>query len=258
VKQLKDRLNKRDLTIGSWITIGHPSVAEIMATAGFDWLAIDMEHSAITLDQAFALIQVIELSGIPPLVRVGENDPVVIKRVMDAGAHGVIVPMVNTPEDAQRAVDSVKYPPGGKRGVGLARAQKYGMGFEAYRRWNQEKSVVIVQIEHILGVENFDAIFSVEGVDGFIAGPYDLSGSLGIPGQFDHPRFKKAIAMMEKKARAKKALAGYHVVPPEPEAMREKIRNGYRFLSYSVDFLLLGATCRKDMAAIRSFAEKSR
>ena len=92
----------------------------------------------------------------------------------------------------------------------------------------------------------------------FIAGPYDLSGSLGIPGQFEHPRFKEAIASMEKKARAKKALAGYHVVPPEPEAMREKIRNGYRFLSYSVDFLLLGATCRKDMAAIRSFAKKSR
>jgi 2-dehydro-3-deoxyglucarate aldolase len=95
-------------------------------------------------------------------------------------------------------------------------------------------------------------------VDGFIAGPYDLSGSLGIPGQFDHPRFKEAIALMEKKARAKKALAGYHVVPPEPEKMNEKIRDGYRFLSYSVDFLLLGSTCRKDMAAIRSFAEKSR
>ena len=255
---LKDRLKDRELTIGSWITIGHPSIAEIMATAGFDWLAIDMEHSAITLDQALVLIQVIELSGIPPLVRVGENDPTVIKRVMDSGAHGVIVPMINSAEEAQKAVSAVKYPPVGSRGVGLARAQRYGTGFESYMEWNREKSIVIVQIEHILGVENFDAIFSVEGVDGFIAGPYDLSGSLGIPGQFDHPRFKKAIALMEKKARAKKALAGYHVVPPEPEAMREKIRNGYRFLSYSVDFLLLGATCRKDMAAIRSFAEKSR
>ena len=145
----------------------------------------------------------------------------------------------------------------GKRGVGLARAQKYGTGFEPYRRWNQAKSVVIVQIEHILGVENFDAIFSVEGVDGFIAGPYDLSGSLGIPGQFEHPRFKEALAVLEKKSREKQALAGYHVVPPEPEKMNEKIRDGYRFLSYSVDFLLLGATCRRDMTAIRSFAEKS-
>jgi 2-dehydro-3-deoxyglucarate aldolase len=254
---LKDRLNRRELTIGSWITIGHPSIAEIMATAGFDWLAIDMEHSAITLDQAFALIQVIELSGIPPLVRVGENDPTVIKRVMDSGAHGVIVPMVNTPEEAKKAVDSVKYPPAGKRGVGLARAQKYGTGFEPYWKWNQEKSVVVVQIEHILGVENFDAILAVDGVDGFLLGPYDLSGSLGIPGQFEHPRFIEALSSVQQKSRSRQTLAGYHVVSPEPEQMNEKIRDGYRFLSYSVDFLLLGATCRRDMAAIRSFAEKS-
>lgn len=257
MKQLKDRLNRRELTVGSWITIGHPSVAEIMATAGFDWLTIDMEHSAITLEQAFSLIQVIELSGIPPLVRVGENDPTVIKRVMDAGAHGVIVPMVNTPEEAKRAVDSVKYPPVGRRGVGLARAQKYGTGFEPYWQWNQEKSVVIVQIEHIRGVENLEAILAVDGVDGFLLGPYDLSGSLGIPGQFEHPRFVEALAALQQKSRSRQALAGYHVVPPEPAQMDEKIRNGYRFLAYSVDFLLLGATCRRDMTSIRSFAEKN-
>ncbi len=257
MKQLKDRLDRRELTIGSWITIGHPSIAEIMATAGFDWLTVDMEHSAITLEQAFSLIQVIELSGIPPLVRVGENDPTAIKRVMDAGAHGVIVPMVNTPEEAKRAVDSVKYPPVGRRGVGLARAQKYGTGFEPYWKWNQEKSVVIVQIEHIRGVENLEAILAVDGVDGFLLGPYDLSGSLGIPGQFEHPRFIEALATLQQKSRNRQALAGYHVVPPEPDRMGEKIRDGYRFLAYSVDFLLLGAACRNDMAAIRSFAEKN-
>ena len=258
MQQLKDLLSRRELTIGSWITIGHPSIAEIMATAGFDWLAIDMEHSAITLDQALVLIQVIELSGIPPLVRVGENDPTVIKRVMDSGAHGVIVPMINSAEEAQKAVSAVKYPPVGSRGVGLARAQRYGTGFESYMEWNREKSIVIVQIEHILGVENFDAILAVDGVDGFLLGPYDLSGSLGIPGQFEHPRFIEALAALQQKSRNRQALAGYHIVPPEPEKMNEKIRDGYRFLSYSVDFLLLGSTCRKDMAAIRSFAEKSR
>ena len=129
MKSLKERLRKKEVTVGSWITLGHPSVAEIMAHSGFDWLTVDMEHSAITLHQAQQLIQVIELSGVVPLVRVGENDPNLIKRVMDAGAHGVIVPMVNSKEEAEKAVRSVKYPPKGSRGVGLARAQKYGADF---------------------------------------------------------------------------------------------------------------------------------
>src|SRR3972149_4262048 len=112
---LKNKLKNRKISLGSWITIGHPAIAEIMAKSGFDWLTVDMEHSAITLHQAQQLIQIIELCGVTPLVRVGENNPNLIKRVMDAGSHGVIVPMVNTKEDAKRAVDAVKYPPMGKR-----------------------------------------------------------------------------------------------------------------------------------------------
>src|SRR3972149_1611815 len=103
---LKRRINQRSLTFGSWITLGHPSIAELMAKAGFDWLTVDMEHSAITLHQAQQLIQIIELSGVVPLVRVGENNPTLIKRVMDAGAYGVIVPMVNSKEDAEKAVNA--------------------------------------------------------------------------------------------------------------------------------------------------------
>ncbi|MCX5782676.1 MAG: aldolase/citrate lyase family protein [Elusimicrobia bacterium] len=174
-KSLKQRLKDRELTIGSWITIGHPSVAEIMAQAGFDWLTVDMEHSAITLSEAQNLIQVIELSGVAPLVRVGSNDSNLIKRVMDAGAHGVIVPMVNTVEDAEKAVKSVKYPPKGFRGVGLARAQKYGASFENYKKWNENESIVIVQIEHIKAVENLEGILTVDVVDGFITIDLSLS-----------------------------------------------------------------------------------
>src|SRR3990172_4566597 len=105
---LKEKLKQNKLTIGSWITIGNSSIAEIMAKSGFDWLTVDMEHSAITLHQAQQLIQVIELCGVLPLVRVDENNPTLIKRVMDAGAHGVIVPMVNTKEEANNAVNAVK------------------------------------------------------------------------------------------------------------------------------------------------------
>ena len=105
---------------------------------------------------------------------------------MDAGAHGVIVPMVNSRDDAEKAVSAVKYPPFGTRGVGLARAQGYGMDFETYKAWVEKESIVIAQIEHIDAVNNIDEIISTEGLDGFIVGPYDLSGSLGIPGQFDN------------------------------------------------------------------------
>ncbi len=248
---LKNKLKKRELTIGSWITIGHTVVAEIMARAGYDWLTVDMEHSAIALDIAQELIRVIELCGVAPLVRVGENDPNLIKRVMDAGAHGVIVPMVNSKDDAEKAVASVQYPPKGFRGVGLSRAQKYGADFEGYKKWNEQESIVIVQIEHINAVENLEAILSVPGVDGFIIGPYDLSGSLGVPGQFDHPEVLAALKRVRDVSESMNALAGFHVIPPEEKAFQEKVQDGYRFIAQSLDILLLGESCRNLLSATK-------
>lgn len=248
---LKQKLKKRKLTIGSWITIGHTVVAEIMAKVGYDWLTVDMEHSAITLDIAQDLIRVIELCGVVPLVRVGENDPNLIKRVMDAGAHGVIVPMVNSKDDAEKSVASVQYPPKGFRGVGLARAQKYGVDFEGYKKWNEQESIVIVQIEHIKAVENLESILSVPGVDGFIIGPYDLSGSLGVPGQFDHPEMLKALNRVKDVSEKMNALSGFHVIPPEVEALQEKIREGYKFIAHSLDILFLGNGCRNALQILK-------
>ena len=255
MSNLKERVKKRELTIGSWITIGHSVVVEIMAKAGYDWLTIDMEHSAITLDIAQDLIRVIELCDVVPLVRVGENDSNLIKRVMDAGAHGVIVPMVNSKEDAEKAVASVQYPPIGFRGVGLARAQKYGADFEGYKKWNEQESIVIVQIEHIKAVENLEDILSVEGVDGFIIGPYDLSGSLGVPGQFDHPEMLKALNRVKDVSEKMNALSGFHVIPPEVEAFQEKVREGYKFIAHSLDILFLGNGCRDSLKNIRKFLQ---
>ncbi len=207
-----------------------------------------MEHSAITLDITQDLIRVIELSGVSPLVRVGHNQPNLIKRVMDTGAHGVIVPMVNTKEEAEQAVASVKYPPRGFRGVGLARAQKYGTGFEPYKKWNQEESIVIVQVEHIKAVENLEEILKVPDVDGFIIGPYDLSGSLGVPGQFDHPSVVEALKEVSKIAAKKKALSGFHLIPPDPQELMEKENAGYRFIAFSLDVLFLGQSSSNSLA----------
>lgn len=252
---LKQKLTNNELTIGSWVTIGHPSVVEIMASAGFEWLTIDMEHSAITLDIAQNLISVIQSKNIQALVRVGENDALLIKRVMDAGADGVIVPMVNSAEDALKAVRAVKYPPLGERGVGLARAQKFGIGFEEYKKWLEEESVIIAQIEHIDAVENIDEIASVDGIDGIIIGPYDLSGSLGIPGNFEDKKMKAAIEKVENYCKVNSFPLGTHVIKPAHNECVQRIRDGYTFLAFSLDFFFLGEKCREEMKEIRPGVE---
>lgn len=244
MNSLKAKLKNREITIGSWITFSDPAIAEIMAKSGFDWLVIDNEHSCLTVSNIQELIRVIDLCGVPPLVRVMQNNSDLIKKFMDAGAHGVIVPMVNTKEDAEKVVNAVKYSPIGTRGVGLSRAQNYSRDFESYRKWNQENSIVIIQVEHYLAIENLEAIMSVEGVDGFIVGPYDLSGSLGIPGEFNHPKFLEAINTITEKAKKNGYLIGQHVVEPNPSLIQGKIENGYKFLAFGVDFLFFGENVR--------------
>lgn len=249
---LKEKIRRNIPTLGSWITIGDPSVAEIMANAGFDWLTIDMEHSSITTDQAQQLIRVIERCGVTPLVRVGANDPLIIKRVMDAGAHGVIVPMVNTREDAVRAVAAVKYPPVGTRGVGLARAQGYGMDFERYKKWADKGSIIIVQIEHIQAIRNLEKILSVKGVDGSMIGPYDLSGSLGHPGEFERNDVQEAIAQYEVISKKMKKPMGFHVVQPDTEKAREYLSKGYAFLPVSLDTLYLALHMKEVLKKLKA------
>ncbi len=244
------RLGRQPL-IGGWITLAHPAIAEILGKAGFDWLAIDLEHSVISFREAEELIRVIVLCGSTPLVRLSANDPVQIKRVMDAGAHGVIVPMVNSRSDAQRAVAAVYYPPRGTRGVGLARAQGYGAQFDTYRRWLDREPVVIVQIEHRDAVQHFRDIVTVPGVDGYLLGSYDISASMGVPGQLTHPKVTAALAQVRRLARQLKVPGGMHVIQPDPREVKRRIREGFQLIAYSLDILLLGATAREGLAVVR-------
>ncbi len=212
---LKEKLRNGELTLGSWITLGNTSVAEILANAGYDWLVVDLEHTTISIEQAGELIRIIDLAGVTPLVRLTSNDENQIKRVMDAGAHGIIVPMVNNAEDAINAVAATRYPPAGNRGVGLARAQGYGVSFQNYLSWQSDMDsgpVVVVQIEHINAVAHLKEILNVPGVDAFIIGPYDLSCSMGIPGQFDHPEFKQIIEKIIDIGNVVGMVSGLHVV----------------------------------------------
>lgn len=241
---LKNSLKANRLTIGSWITIGHTSIAEILARAGFDWLVVDLEHTTISIEQAGELIRVIDLCGVAPLVRLTSNNPNQIKRVMDAGAHGIVVPMVNSAEEARHAVAATRYAPQGNRGVGLARAQGYGSGFNGYLQWQAEGPVVIVQIEHRDALDQLESILSVPGVDGFIIGPYDLSCSMEMPGEFEHPEFKAAMGRILSTGLRLGCPAGLHIVEPDQTRLQQTIKEGYRFIAYSVDMRMLDVAAR--------------
>lgn len=249
---LKQRIRSGKLTIGSWVTIDNEIVAEIMARQGFDWLALDMEHSAIDLSMAQRLVRAIELNGSSPLVRVGENDSNLIKRVMDTGAHGVIVPMVKNANEARFAVASVRYPPQGIRGVGLSRAQGYGISFEKYRQWLDQESIVIVIIEHIDAIENLEEILSVEGIDATMLGPYDLSGSMGYPGEFERKDVQACIKRYMQVSQKMKKTFGFHVVEPEASKIKAKIKEGCRFIAFGTDEHFLLRNIQEKMSLIKN------
>lgn len=251
-KSLKGKIKNKELTLGSWITIGHPNVAEILANAGFDWLVIDIEHNPIDPAMIQTLITTIQSKEVKAFVRVSKNEEVVIKQVLDAGADGIIVPMICSKEDAIQAVNYAKYPPIGKRGVGLARAQQYGRQFDAYKQWVDEGLVVIAQIEHIDGIKNLEDIISVPGIDGTIIGPYDLSGSMGMPGEFEKPVVKDALAKYIDICKTHKFPMGFHVVNADPAKIQEKIDEGYSFIAYGTDFLFMGDTAAKGMSILKN------
>jgi len=247
---LKTKMSAKALTFGSWLTIPHLSIVEILASAGFDWLVLDLEHSAIDYQKTQEMMAHIQAHGMQGLVRVSSNDPVVIKRSMDIGADGVIIPMVLNHKEAQKAVDAVRYPPLGNRGVGLSRAQHYGIGFDTYNEWVNSQSVVIVQIEHIDAVNNLESILNVEGVDGIIVGPYDLSSSLGKPGQFNAPEVVEAINQIERVSSEFNKSLGFHVIKPNHVEVLTKIKKGYTFIAFSLDFLFLGDKVREEMKSL--------
>jgi len=237
--------------IGSWLTLNNPEIAEIMADAGFDWLCVDMEHSVIDFNEAKQIILTIQSKGLKAFVRIGENNSLIMKRILDAGADGIIVPSVNSLEEAKKAVAAFKYPPMGKRGVGLSRAQGYGFSFEHYKDNLCKDLTLILQIEHINAIDQLSDIVALDGVDGTFIGPYDLSGSIGKPGEWNDPKVKEALISYEKIAISSNKYVGYHVIEPDHSLIIEKINKGYNFIAFSLDTLFLGSIARKEMQRLK-------
>jgi len=222
-------------TVGSWMQIPSPSLAELMGAAGYDWVAIDREHGSIGLSVMADVCRALELNGTVPLARVAENSCTEIKQVIEAGCRGIIVPMIESRADLENAVAWAKYPPKGRRGVGFSRANLFGQRFSNHFPVFNDESIVVAQIESIGAINALEDILSVPDLDAVIVGPYDLSASMGITGQFGDPRFTEALNRVRDLARKHAVPMGIHVVQPDPALLRAKIAEGYQFIAYGID-----------------------
>ena len=239
--------------IGSWINTGSPITAELMAASGFDFLTVDIEHSAVNVPQAQTLFQAIH-SGNPdcaPLVRLPGNDYATTKRFLDAGALGVIAPLIRTAGQAREVVSAAKYPPEGIRGVGFCKANMYGINFDEAIASANEQIFVCVQIEHVDSIQNIDEILAVPGVDAVFIGPYDLSASMGITRQFDHPKMIEAQQCVLDACARHGIAPGIHVVQPDVDEVEQRYNEGYRFIAYSLDITMLTTSCQSGLKDIR-------
>jgi 2-keto-3-deoxy-L-rhamnonate aldolase RhmA len=244
----RERLRRGELLLGTMVTLPNASVAEILADCGFDWLFLDGEHGPLEPADVQSLLQAIAGKA-ACLVRVPEAAEAPIKKMLDVGAEGIIVPQVNTPQQAADCVRFARYAPDGARGVGLARAHGYGRRFREYVAAANDRTAVVVQAEHIRAVENIEEIVQVPGVDAVLLGPYDLSASLGKMGQVDDPSVASAIDRVIAACRAANMPLGYFGVTAS--AVQPYIDRGCRLITAGVDTLLLSHAAGQVLKQLR-------
>jgi len=244
----KARLKDKHTLIGPLVTLGAADVAEIMSLAGFDYLWIDLEHTPMGFDQAQRMIQAVG-GRCPCLVRVPENKPVWIKKALDTGCAGIIVPQVKTAEQAQAVVRWSLYPPEGERSVGIARAHGYGASFGEYVSRVNEELVIVIQVEHTEGVANIQSIARTPGLGAILIGPYDLSGSLGVMGEVEHVQVKEAIRTIREECEAAGVPAG--IFSAEGQLARAYIDAGFSLIALGIDTLFLLKAAREALEQAR-------
>jgi len=230
------------------VTLPSAAIAEIIADAGFDWLFIDGEHGPLETGDILAMLQAVG-NQVACIVRVPGTEEAPIKKILDQGAEGIIVPQVNTVEQAASVVRYARYAPAGSRGVGLGRAQGYGIRFKEYLETANERVAVIVQAEHARAVENIESIVKVEGIDAIFLGPYDLAASLGKMGQIDDPVVTDAIAHVTKTCQAAGIPLGYFGF--SAASLRPFMERGYTLIGAGADTLFLAGAARRLLEDLR-------
>jgi 2-keto-3-deoxy-L-rhamnonate aldolase RhmA len=241
------RLNNRELLIGPIVTLRSPEVSELLAGVGFDWLFIDAEHGPFDPHDALALLQA--AGRCPCVIRVPAHDEVWIKKALDIGAAGIIVPQVNTPDQAERIVAAAKYAPIGRRGVGISRAHGFGLHFDRYLRDANQNTCVIIQAEHRDAVDNIDELANVAGVDAILIGPNDLSASYGKPGQLSDPEVQDAIAQIRETCKDAGMPVGFF--GGDAAAVLPFIEQGFTLIAVGCDTLFLITAAQRTLAALR-------
>jgi 4-hydroxy-2-oxoheptanedioate aldolase len=257
--RLKQALRQQRVLVGMSLATPAPALVEVLGRAGYDYVFIDYEHSSLRVDQLPSLVRAAELTGLASLVRVSANDPTPIRRVLEDGADGVIIPHVNSRDDAQRAVRAAKFPPDGIRGVGtLVRANTYGfpeLTLAEYTRRSNDGVAVIVLIEEEAAVTHIDEIVAVEGVDVILLGPADLSTSLGLPGQYRHPRVVTSIAEVMAAAQRRGTpvmCAISYLVDRVTEAeVRRFVAQGLRLITFGSVEGTVKRACLRTLEAVR-------
>jgi len=241
-------LSKGEIGLGIWLTIRCTDVAELISHLGFDWVVLDMEHSPLCISDVQNLIQVIDETKTTPIVRVAWNDPVLVKLALDVGAHGILVPWVNTKEEAELAIKSVRYPPKGIRGYGPRRAAMYGLKTKEHLETADKEVMLIIQIETAKAVENLEEILTVEGIDAVFIGPYDLATSYGFLGDPSQPQVQKAINTILEICKKFKKPAGIFA---SPTTATDYIKRGFQFIAIGSDIGILMQTCKKILGEIK-------
>ncbi|MEM0453581.1 MAG: aldolase/citrate lyase family protein [Sulfolobales archaeon] len=243
VNRVKEKISKGEVTYGTWITMGYPEITEALSHLPFDWFVIDMEHTPLDVKDVEFLMMPLRFTNIVPIVRVPWNDFIVIKRVLDCGAQGILVPQVENKDEALQAVKAVKYPPWGIRGVGPRRCVMYGFkSAKEYFKTANEETLVIVQIESENAVNNVEEILSVNGIDGVFVGPNDLSASLGIFQEFNNPKYIAAVDKVLNAAKAAGKIAG--IMTSDPQDALDKVKKGFNFISlrHDIAYMIKGYT----------------
>jgi 2-keto-3-deoxy-L-rhamnonate aldolase RhmA len=243
-----DRLKNRDLLLGTILTLPSPETAELLSQAGFDWLFVDMEHTSLGVKDVQRILQAVG-TEFPCLVRIPVLDEAWIKKVLESGPAGIIVPHVNTPKDAEKILRWSKYPPEGTRSVGISRAQGYGLSLEDYMRKANERIVVVPQIEHIEAVNNLESFVKIPGFSALFVGPYDLSGSIGKLGNVTDPEVQELI----QKVQAICSSAGFAtgIFGVDAEAVKPYIDLGYSLIAVGTDTSYLSKSVQDTLRSLR-------
>jgi 2-dehydro-3-deoxyglucarate aldolase len=242
IKEFRNLLKLGKPSIGSWMQLPSSSVAEIMGDSGYDWIAVDLEHGSFSLHQLPDIFRALELGGTIPMARLTEGTPANCKQALDSGACGVIIPNIKSSNQLKSLIDSCQWPPSGNRGVGFSRANLFGKYFNSYKIQAQNP-IVIAMIENISAVDSLEDILSTQGLDAILIGPYDLSGSMNITGNFNDDKFIRTIKYIRDLCKKHNVASGIHVVEADSNILSACIKDGYQFVAFSIDAVFLSKAC---------------